>query len=529
MIAQAIGGLGLFLLGMALLTENLRALSSRSLRRGIARFAGTAIGSVVTGAIGTAIIQSSSVTSVTAVGLVNAGAMTFDQALGVVLGANAGTTVTGWLVAWLGFKLDISAYTLPLIAIGVLMRMVGRGRFHTIGMALVGFGLIFLGIDFLRGGMAGLNDLLTPETFPPDTLPGRVALVGIGLLLTLITQSSSAGVAMTLAALAADRLSFVQAACLVIGFDIGTTVTAVIASIGGATAAKRTVASHVVFNVCAAVGAFIMLPLYAMALEDWFEVDIAEHAEFALVGFHTLFNVVGVVATIPLIPGFARLIVRMLPDRGIDPTRRLSASLKHRTEEALDQGVLALAETAQVLFSALRRRIAEKRPRHEVLAELETLQRWQTQIEDYLGEIGAKNSEQSKIARHVAALHADDHIERLIDHGFEEHLCERMFDNPDIAGCARLTDESLQLALSWLGTRERDSAICDRLAAHATSIAEQRRALRPVLLARTARAELDVEDADRLLETLLWLDRVAYHAWRFVDHMQRQRVDNGSR
>ncbi len=453
MIVQAIGGLGVFLLGMALLTENLSAISSRSLRRAIARFAETPAGGIATGTITTAIIQSSTATSVTAVGLVNAGIMTFDQALGVILGANAGTTVTGWLVAMLGFKLDIAGYMLPLIAFGVLLRMLGRSHLRLIGMACAGFGLIFLGIDILREGMTGLSDVLTPDTFPPDTLTSRVALVGLGVLLTLITQSSSAGVAMALAALAAERISFVQAACLVIGFDIGTTITAVIASIGGSVAAKRTVASHVIFNLCTAVGAFLLLPLYAMGLEGWIGVEVSAYPELSLVGFHTLFNVLGVAAVIPLVPAFARLVVRLVPDRQLDPVRYLSRALQHKTDEALDMALRALQETAQALFVSLQQRIGEPRSRNEVLAELETFKRWHMQIEDYLGDIGLKDSLPTRVMRHVSALHASNHIERLVERGLEEKLCGRMFDHEDVRECARLASESLELALTWINKR----------------------------------------------------------------------------
>ena len=192
---EAIGGLGLFLIGMSVMTDGLRRLAGRGLRTVLRRFTRSPSSGAAVGATTTAIVQSSSATTVAAVGLVGAGAMTFAQSLGIIFGANLGTTVTGWLVLLFGFKVELGTLAFPIVFAGALGITFGRGRWTALGYALAGFGLLFIGIDLLQGGMAGLEGRLTPDSFPPDTWRGRLQLVGLGVLITLITQSSSAGVA----------------------------------------------------------------------------------------------------------------------------------------------------------------------------------------------------------------------------------------------------------------------------------------------------------------------------------------------
>ena len=223
-------------------------------------------------------------------GFVAAGLLTFPQALGIVFGANLGTTVTGWMVALFGFKLKIGAAALPVIFLGAMLRMFGRGRWQSLGRALAGFGVIFLGIGFMQDGMQGFTDTVTPDHFPPDTLGGRLLLLGLGILITLVTQSSSAGVAIAMTALSVGAINFPQAAAMVIGMDVGTTITAVVAALGSSQAARRTGFSHTIFNIFTALAALLLLDPYVWALGAAWPHAITASPELALVGFHTLFN-----------------------------------------------------------------------------------------------------------------------------------------------------------------------------------------------------------------------------------------------
>ena len=241
---QALGGLGLFLLGMIIMTDGLRTLGGDSMRAALMRFTHSPFTGAATGAISTAILQSSSATTVAAVGFVGAGLLTFPQSLGIIFGANLGTTITGWLVALLGLKLQLGELVLPLVFVGAILKLFARDKVSAVGYALAGFSLIFIGITQMQLGMSGMQGLITPDNLPEDTWLGRIQLVGLGVIATVITQSSSAGVAATLTVLYAGAIRFEQAAALVIGMDIGTTVTAAMAVIGGTIEARRTGLAH---------------------------------------------------------------------------------------------------------------------------------------------------------------------------------------------------------------------------------------------------------------------------------------------
>jgi len=262
-ILQALAGLGLFLLGLIIMMEALRALAGDAVRTAIVRFTNSPLSGAITGAIATAILRSSSATTVAAVGFVGAGVIGFSESLGIIFGANVGTTLTGWIVVLLGFKLHLEGVMTLLLLLGALLRLLAKDRLATSGYALAGFSLIFVGIAMMQQGMSGFGDLITPEQLPTDTFSGRLKLVAFGILFTLVTQSSSAGVAMALTALFSGAINFPQAAALVIGMDVGTTVTAAIATIGQSREARRTGFSHVIYNLIMIMRKFRWSPFIA--------------------------------------------------------------------------------------------------------------------------------------------------------------------------------------------------------------------------------------------------------------------------
>jgi phosphate:Na+ symporter len=326
-VMLALGGLGLFLFGMVVMTDGLNRLAGPALHRWLVSFTRSPVTGAVTGTVATAVLQSSSATTVATVGFVAAGLLTFTQALGIVFGANLGTTITGWLVALFGFKLELGQLALPGVLIGALLSLLGRGHWQTLGRVIAGFAVLFLGIEFMKDGMAVFGDLLTPSRFPPDHLGSRLLLVGLGALLTLLTQSSSAGVALAMTALSLGSLNFAQAACLVIGMDVGTTITAVLASIGRSAAAWRTGLSHTIYNVATAVIALALLDAYVFGLDTLLPGALQDDQELALVGFHTLFNAVALVFGLLLARPFSRFMAWLVPVRTQDLTWRLDDAL----------------------------------------------------------------------------------------------------------------------------------------------------------------------------------------------------------
>jgi phosphate:Na+ symporter len=516
---EALGGLGLFLLGMVTLTESLRAASGGLLRRQITRHSASPWRGALAGASVTALVQSSSATTLVTLGLVGAGLMTFPQALGVVFGANLGTTATGWIVAVFGFKLDLGSIMLPLVAVGMLLRLVRRGRTASLGLALAGFALIFVGIDYLQSGMRGLSEVVTPESFPAS----RLLLVGIGTVMTLVLQSSSAGVVTVLAGLHGGALGFGQAAALTIGFDIGTTVTAGIGSIGGSVAMKRTALAHCVYNVGTAVMALAVLPLYVGGLESLG----VELGELALVGFHSLFNGLGLVICVPLAGRFAAGIERLLPERELGPARHLDRALLRQSELALEAAVRVLRESAQALLGDLAERLRTPSRADLRDARLDAYARTLDALRDYLAGITSSPEDPAQFARHVGALHAADHLDRLIDRARDTEFDDLVLEDPDLDSMRQRLVRGLELELEMLGADEGELLLAEAERT-AEELAARRRTARPRVLERMAEASVDGEEAERRLDALRWLDRLGYHCARFAQHYVRPEVPEGA-
>src|SRR5690606_9225649 len=218
----------LFLLGMSLMTDGLRFAAGDSLARILHKMTRNRFLGIFTGASMTALVQSSSATTLMTVGLVSAGLISFSNAVGIIFGANIGTTMTSWLVSLIGLKFKVSAFALPLVGIGSVAMLIGKGTWKFIGQAITGFGLLFVGIDFLQSGMIGLTGLFDPTQMHPETFFGRLILVLVGLLMTVVMQSSSAALASTLTALSTGAITLGAAGALVIGQNVGTTITAMI-------------------------------------------------------------------------------------------------------------------------------------------------------------------------------------------------------------------------------------------------------------------------------------------------------------
>lgn len=522
-----LGGVGLFLLGMTLMSDGLAAAAGGGLRRLLARLTGTPLKAFLSGAGLTAVVQSSSATTVTTIGFVSAGLLPFAAALGVIVGANVGTTSTGWIVSLLGFRLNLLTLALPLIGVGALARLLSRGRGAQLGTALAGFGLIFVGIDVLQASMGGLAQTIDFSGFTPQTVLGRLALVGIGAAMTVLLQSSSAAVAITLTALFGGAIDLTQAAYLVVGQNLGTTVKAVLAAIGASVAARRTALAHILFNVLAALIALLALgPLLAasQAAARWAgNPDPA----FVLTLFHTLFNVLGAAVFMALLSPFARLIVRLMPDRGPALTRHLDASVLNLPEVALGATERALRD-----ITALGVRLALAPLAGQPAGpEVETARTALHTTHAFLGRIPASGEAQHHAGR-LALLHAGDHTGRLLEACAEVHTPGALRESPPdsaLHGAAALARTALERLSAELPRPERHdpAALAAALRETAAEVAERRRHQRQALLADTAAGRLSPEGAQRELEAMRWVDRVLYHGWRAAHHLAHPRGEDG--
>lgn len=257
-----LGALGMFLYGMNLMSSGLQKASGEKLRSFLSAMTSNPFKGVMTGLGITSIIQSSSATTVMVVSFVNAGLLTLAQAIGVIMGANIGTTVTAWLVSWLGFKADISILAIPLMALGFLFSNSKKNQRQNIGELIVGFCLLFLGLSFMKESVPDLNE--TPQvldfvkSWSSHGFGSVLIFLVFGTVLTLILQSSSATMAITLIMLSMGWIPFNMACAMVLGENIGTTITANIAAAVGNTQAKRAAMSHTIFNVFGVIWALIL-------------------------------------------------------------------------------------------------------------------------------------------------------------------------------------------------------------------------------------------------------------------------------
>lgn len=298
-VGAVIGGMGLFLLGMWLMTEGLTAAAGSSLRELLAQWTRGRLRALLSGIAVTAAVQSSSAVTVATIGFVNAGFLNLSQASWIIFGTNVGTTMTGWLVALAGLQIKIDALALPLIGIGMGLRLTGsQSRRGAFGQALAGFGTFFLGIDTLRAAFATSTGLIDVADLPTSGPWAALLFVAVGILLTVLTQSSSAAIAIVLAAAAGGAIPLLPAAASVIGANIGTTATAILAVLGATPSAKRVAAAHVFFNLIAAIIAIGLLPWMVSAIDfARTHFGFADDPAVALAFFHTTFNLLGVAAT----------------------------------------------------------------------------------------------------------------------------------------------------------------------------------------------------------------------------------------
>jgi phosphate:Na+ symporter len=312
MAAGFLGGLGLFLLGMALLTDGLKLAGGRALHHILGTWTRTRLRALVSGITVTALVQSSSAVTVATIGFANAGLLTLSQSIWVIFGSNVGTTMTGWLVALIGFNLKIEAFALPAIGVGALFYLfLRRVRPRHLGLALAGFGLLFLGIDVLQNAFAGLSQQVDLAALARPGLPGILMMVALGALLTVLMQSSSASIAMALTATMSGAVPIEAAAAAVIGANLGTTVKALLVTIGATANARRVAIGHVIFNGLTAVVAVLILPWFLTGIA-WVYGSTAEAPSPAvlLALFHTAFNLLGVLLMAPLAPFLVRWLNR---------------------------------------------------------------------------------------------------------------------------------------------------------------------------------------------------------------------------
>lgn len=318
MIISALSGLGMFLFGMLYMEHALKEAAGMRFKRLIKNSTDTIPKAVLAGAGATALLQSSSVVTLMTLSFVSASLISMSSGIGVIFGSNIGTTATAWIVATLGFKIKIELFALPMVGLGGLGLILFEERPKIAAMfkVFIGFGLLFLGLDFMK---SSIDTFASQFDISAYTLYPVYVFVGLGFLITAIIQSSSASTAIVLSALAAGILNFENAAAMVVGANIGTTVTALLGAIGGIPDKKRVALAHFVFNAITALLALLLLP-WLIDLLDRF-IGLEKDPTTALALFHTIFNLLGVLVLTPLIPQLANQLQKLFVVKAPIPTR----------------------------------------------------------------------------------------------------------------------------------------------------------------------------------------------------------------
>lgn len=434
-LLQLIGALGIFIYGMKVFSDGLQKVAGNKLRAILKGMTTTRFRGILTGFTTTTITQSSSTTTVMVVSFVNAGLITFVESTGVIMGANIGTTVTAWMVSIFGFKMQITPIAIMLIGIFFPFMFFGREKLKNLAEAMIGFGILFIGLDFIKNGVPNIQE--NPEMFmflDQFTEFGFLSIllfVLAGTLLTLITQSSSASTAITLVMLFQGWIDFPIAAAMVLGENIGTTVTANIAALVGNVYAKRAARFHFVFNIFGVIWMLILLNPFLSMIDQvmsYFSPDVGSvfnitdetgrgNATLALSLFHSAFNILNVILMVGFVPRIVNFVEKYQKDKsktdqeyrlkyiasGMMSSPELSMTQAHKEIEMFAKLIDKMQYSMQgLLFNKQNRRehfLKKLKKREEITDNLEL------EIAEYLTKISSYNLTE-EATRRIRGMHS---------------------------------------------------------------------------------------------------------------------------
>jgi phosphate:Na+ symporter len=488
-----LGALGVFLFGMKVMSEGIQKFAGARMRAALASATGNRFKGVLTGLFTTSLVQSSSATTVLVVSFVNVGLLTLVESIGVIMGANLGTTITAWIVASIG-KFSLAKIAVPIIGIGFPIFFIAKGKMKSFGEFVVGFGLLFLGLSLLKGAVPDLKSGVKADEGVIANIQWWISVLSnkgylsyvlfmiAGIVLTLVVQSSSAAMAITITCatqgwFGTDAFEvFKISAAVVLGENIGTTVTAWLASLGANTEAKRAARAHFTFNVIGTVWMLAIFPLFAGMV--WMIADQlpeglksakddfgASEVAFATAIFHTTFNLINVFVLIWFVPQIAAFVVKWVPKK--DDSESEKPRLRYVSQNLVDLGELNLVEAE----SAIRKMSAHTNemyqgfvkvfdtPGADLSSEVSRLKKMEDEadlmmqdITEYLVKCSAHDIREAQAAsiaqmiRIVSELEEiTDTIYRLVklverkynkDHQFTEHQTKRIGEMTSVAGQA---------------------------------------------------------------------------------------------
>lgn len=441
-IVSILGGLSIFLFGMKIMSEGLQNVAGYRLRKVLRGLTNNRFSGILTGFLITTAVQSSSASTVMLVSFVNAGLINLTQSLGVVLGANIGTTVTGWLIAIIGFKVNISLFAFPAITIGFFLRFFGKQKLTDWGESLLGFGLLFFGLSIMRetmGDMRHSQEVIEfMSRYHAHDFLSILAVVGVGTVVTIIIQSSSATMALTLSLASLQLIDFPTCAALILGENIGTTITANLAAMGASTPAKQTARAHLVFNLVGVFWVILLFPYFLNAVNVILPGNVYSSSPSVatavlpehLAAFHTLFNIINTLLFLPFInvlAWLARLMVKKMPEKqesrliylraGIINTLPLAVEESKRELSRMSDITCKMFNTFVEFFSKEEKTDKDYNEYNKEINELENLvDSLEIEITDFLVKV-IRNTSSTQLSLEIEqTLNSVNNLERVGDH-----------------------------------------------------------------------------------------------------------------
>ena len=531
-IFYLIGGLGFFLFGMKTMSEGLERVASNRLRNVLRFFTRTRLLAVITGAGTTALVQSSSAMMVMLIGFVNAGLLTLAQAIGVMMGAEIGTSLTAWLVSISAIK--ITQYALPAVGIGFALNLLSKNKKVKLwGQVLLGFGVLFIGLDFMKDAFGPLKkSQVVIDFFTFSRLPGVGPILGIlaGMLITALIQSSSATIAIIQLLAFQGLISFDAAIPLIFGSNIGTTITAQIASVGTVLPARRIARAQLVFNILGVICVFpfVQFGLYAKAVGYFMPSAITSANVMVYIAVcHTSFNLLSVFAGIFLIGPLEKLAIKMVPgkrDKVEIKPQSLEKNLLNTPAIALKQAVNEMIRMITLAQEALNDAFKgfvenDQNILSEVAQKEDIIDTFQKDITDYLVELSKRRLNHEVSEKLPALLHSVNDIERigdlaenlmeLADRKIEENL---PFSEQAISELRRMFNEAHQMLIRVISGLETDSKEEAQLAlTHEDTLNKLEIELRESHIQRLQNGECQVLSGVVFLDFINNLEKVGDH------------------
>ncbi len=539
------------------MSESLQMATGDRLRNILWKVTNNRVLGVLTGFFITSIIQSSSATTVMLVSFVNAGLINLSQSIGIILGANIGTTITGWIVAIIGFKFKISSIALPAIAIGFFIRFAKEEKLKQWGEVLLGFGILFLGLNVMNDAVKDLRNSPSVMNFmtsyDSSTIPSTIMVVLIGTAVTMVVQSSSATMAMTMSLAVNGLIDFTTACALILGENIGTTITANIASLGASANAKRSARVHMLFNVLGVIWLLTVFHWLFIPFIDWLvpgnpnssdisvrSAVIADH----LAAFHTSFNVINTLLFLPFTGFLAKIATKMVKDKKESEEmihlKYISTVLVSMPAININEARLEIRRMVEIIISMFdsvmdvfnNPTIKQKGVVESILMKENNVDLLETEISSFLVKVSQNNISEDQSNEITSMLHMLNELERAGDHCvILLKLIRRKYDSnidfseraaKEIREIASEVRDLLELIRSNISSRPHN--ILPRARVIENRIDELRMEMKRGHIERLNENTCDVTTGLLFIDMLTSYEKIGDHAYNVAESISGERI-----